>query len=116
MKKNAVQIIATPSLKKVFQTAFSKNNSYKKTLFEKGKKIFNFHNYSASHHINVLMRAYGHRFVFDKDFLESINKDIGFTKIEEINIRKIQNKQIRDYLTKKPLRWKLESKIFLLTK
>lgn len=117
LKKGGIHIIATPSIKKIYEISFSKKKKKdKKVLFEKGKKIFNLDNYSASHHINVIMRAYGHRFVFDYDFLKEINKKVSYSKIQEININQIRDIEIKNYLHKKPLRWKLESNIFLLTK
>ena len=116
MKKGGVQIIATPSIQNIYNISFSNNYKNKKILFEKGKKIFKLKDFSGSHNINVIMRAYGHRFVFDYDFLETINKKVSYSKVQEINISQISENEIKNYLKKKPPRWKLESKIFMLTK
>ena len=116
LKKGGIQIIATPSIQNIYNISFSNNYKNKKIHFEKGKKIFKIKDFSGSHNINVSMRAYGHRFVFDHDFLEIINKKVTYSKVQEINVSQIRDNEIRTYLKKKPPRWKLESKIFMLTK
>lgn len=116
LKKGGIHIIATPSIQNIYNISFSNNYKNKKILFEKGKKIFKIKDFSGSHNINVIMRAYGHRFVFDYDFLEITNKNVSYSKVQEINVSQISENEIRNYLKKKPQRWKLESKIFMLTK
>ncbi len=53
--------------------------------------------------------------LFLTTFLEIINKKVSYSKVQEINVSQISENEIRNYL-KRPPRWKLESKIFMLTK
>ena len=44
------------------------------------------------------------RFVFDYDFLEITNKNVSYSKVQEINVSQISENEIRNYLKKKPQR------------
>ena len=62
------------------------------------------------------MRAYGHRFVFDYDFLETINKKVSYSKVQEINISQISENEIRNYLKKKAAKMEIRIKNIYVNK
>ena len=63
------------------------------------------------------MRNFGHRYIFDFDFIKRITKNINFTKIEVINNYCDFDKNLNTYLKlKKPEVWSLETDTYLLIK
>ena len=117
LKNNGKLIIATPSLEKITKISYGNNKKNKKILFRRQKKWVRSELISPSYQINLLMRNFGHRYIFDFDFIKRITKNINFTKIEVINNYCDFDKNLNTYLKlKKPEVWSLETDTYLLIK
>ncbi len=116
LKKNGMNIISTPSLNKLFAICFQEKNK-RKTLFIHGKKFYDDDFHSISHQINLSMRAFGHRFLVEENFLKNLALSIGYKSLREVNYSNIPNKEILKYIKdRKPKRWLLETSHYILVK
>ena len=67
--------------------------------------------------INLTMRNFGHRFIYDLETIDKIARKIGFKKVESIDVKNLKDKDIQNFIidTKPPL-WFAETEIFVITK
>ncbi len=118
LKPGGYNIISTPSINRVIEVCYGKNNKKKKLLFKHGESFYNDKFYSTAHQINILMRGFGHRFIVDTDFMKKISESNGFSKMNILNnISELPDKTISNYLKKrKSQRWFLETETYCLKK
>lgn len=120
LRKGGVIIITTPSIKKIFNILYGDNYEKKTKLLERQNKIIreNFIKKSPAVQINIIMRSFGHRFIYDFDLIKDLAETIGFDK----SILKTDNnldefdEQITKYLLSKGEVWSLETESFCLVK
>ncbi len=116
LKKDGINIIATPSLDKIIETCYFKLKN-KKHLIDFTKNFYDDEFINNSHIINLCFRAFGHRYIVDYDYMKNISKKIGFSSCKEINVNKIPDESIKKYLKKyKSPRWYSETSIYILKK
>ena len=68
--------------------------------------------------INIVMRSFGHRFIYDFDLIKDLSDNIGFNQCvleSENNLNKF-DKSITDYLISKGVEWNLETETYCLVK
>ncbi len=116
LKNGGLNIIATPSLEKIFKICYTKNKN--KLVFKDFSRRFYKDKFICnSHIINLSFRAFGHRFIVDSEYIKKLSIDIGYSNTKEIKINQIPDQTIKNYIKKyKPIRWQLETSIFVLRK
>jgi predicted SAM-dependent methyltransferase len=116
LSKGGVNIISTPSVNKIFEICF-KNSDKKKIFTEFSSKFYDDDGVSNSHIINLSMRAFGHRFLIEEEYIKFLSKKIGYNKCYEVSIDDIPDKKIIDYIKNhKPKRWIYETSNFVIQK
>ena len=45
--------------------------------------------------INLTMRNFGHRFIYDLETIDKIAREIGFKKVESIDVKNLKDKDIQ---------------------
>lgn len=116
LKKNGINIIATPSLDKIIETCYLKKKN-KKYLVDFSKKFYDDKLIDNSHILNLSFRAFGHRYIVDFNYMHSISKKIGYSSCREVSVDKVPDKLVKKYIKKyKSLRWFSETSIYILKK
>ena len=75
LKKDGMNIISTPSVHKIFDICF-KSSDKKKIFTEFSKKFYDDGGISNSHIINLSMRAFGHRFLIEREYIKDLEKEM----------------------------------------
>ena len=98
LKKNGMNVICTPSVKKIFEAVYLNKNENKNVLFARQDKWHNDGVKTACHQINLSMRNFGHRFLVDQEYMDWLAKKNKFEKCYVVPIKKIPDKDIKDYV------------------
>ena len=117
LKTNGLNVIATPSLEKIAKISYGDNNNNKELLFTRQDKWIGKYPKTAAMQINLTMRNFGHRFIYDLETIDKIAREVGFKKVESIDVKNLKDKDIQNFIidTKPPL-WFAETEIFVITK
>ena len=116
LKKNGINLIATPSLDKIVATCYFKKKN-KKYLVDFTKNFYNDKLIDNSHIFNLSFRAFGHRYIVDFNYMQNISKKIGYVSCREIRVDQIPDELIKKYIKKyKSQRWFSETSIYILKK
>ena len=114
LKPGGVHIAATPSIEKIARTIYGPDSPEKDMLMESGARFYPEDFHSESQQINVTMRAFGHRFLYDLAFMQAAGRAAGFAEIERINNFTLPDAPLSGYVRdKKPPRWNAETETFL---
>jgi len=125
LKKGGIQIITTPSLKKIVDAIYYDNEKKNILLFESHLemaqkiKIFGGGKLDPATYLNYVTHIYyGHRFLYDFEAIYKLAKMAGYSNITEISVREIPDKSIKEiYLIKEhEIPWSIETGIYLLEK
>lgn len=120
LRKGGVMIITTPSIKKIFSILYGSNEEKKNELLKRQSKVMeeDFVEKNPTVQINIVMRSFGHRFIYDFDLIKSLSQKIGFEKsiLKSDNDLNEFDKQITEYLLSKGEGWGLETESFCLIK
>lgn len=117
LKAKGSNVIATPSLEKIAKISFGDDNEIKELLFSRQDKWIGKYPKTAAMQINLTMRNFGHRFIYDLETIDKIAKEVGFTKVESVDVRNLKDKDIQNFIIDtKPALWFAETEIFVLTK
>ena len=117
LKPGGVNIICTPSIKKIAEISYSNDKKLKTTLFNRQNKWHNDDIKSGSHQINLTMRNFGHRFILDDEYCNWLSNKTGYSKFESIDINEIADESIKKYLIEEKTDiWFAESDIYALKK
>ena len=117
LKKNGLNIICTPSLKKIIETVYLNNNEKKNLLFKRQDKWYQDDIKTACHQINMTMRNFGHRFLVDDEYMSWLSKKNQFSGCDVVSIDNIPDEDIKKYILEdKDKVWDAESDIYVLKK
>ena len=87
LKKDGINIIATPSLDKIIETCYFKLKN-KKHLIDFTKNFYDDEFINNSHIINLCFRAFGHRYIVDYDYMKNISKKLVFLLVKKSMLTK----------------------------
>ena len=87
LKKEGINIIATPSLDKIIKTCYFKKKN-KKYLLDFAKNFYSDEFINNSHIINLCFRAFGHRYIVDYDYMKNISKKLVFLLVKKSMLTK----------------------------
>ena len=117
LRPGGKHIIATPSLEKIMQVAYGEDEQKKSLLFARGAQFHRDNDHTACHQINLTMRAFGHRFLVDLDYMKWIGAKTGYTHICKIDNDQLPDEGLNAYIrARKPERWHCETETFCLEK
>jgi predicted SAM-dependent methyltransferase len=117
LRPGGIQIIATPSAERIYRALYGDDDQARQILVDDSSRFYDDGFLTPCHYANLSMRAFGHRFLLDRGFLEAACQRIGYSKVEVVSIENIHDQALRDYLgSSKSPRWDMETEIFLLHK
>ena len=118
LQNGGVNIICTPSIKKIVHAIYFNDNIEKKEiLFQRQDKWHKDDIKTSCHQINISMRNFGHRFLVDDEYMQWLSNKIGFKSLEVVSINDVPDDDVKRYLLEdKNILWDTESDIYILTK
>lgn len=120
LRKGGVMIITTPSIKKISNILYGTDEVKKNELLRRQSKLIkdDFIEKNSATQINIVMRGFGHRFIYDFDLVKSLAEKIGYEKsiLKHDNNLNEFDRQITEYLLSKGEGWSLETESFCLIK
>ena len=120
LKEGGTNIIATPSLESISKFWYCNNNkdaNMIKIMKERYSKYMTESCFTSSQHINLMMRAFGHKYLYGYCLIEELGINAGYRTVENIPNLEVPDEILREYLnSKKPPRWNLITETFLLIK
>lgn len=110
-------VIATPSLRKIVDVLYGRDTEEKALLLDRGRRFVSDGFYTPCHQINIIMRAFGHRFLYDLEFMREAGKMAGFRSVQSIDNRAVPDPALRSYIaSRKAPGWLIETETFVLEK
>ncbi len=114
LKPGGLQIVATPSVEKIARTLYGADCDAKAMLMEAGTRFYPEPFHSEAQQINLTMRAFGHRFLYDLACMRAAGLAAGFASVECIGNFDLPDPDLRAYVEgKKPPRWDAETETFV---
>lgn len=114
LKPGGVNIVATPSAEKIARIVYGPDCPEKTMLMEAGARFFPEDFHSPAQQLNLTMRAFGHRFLYDLEFMREAGRAAGYAEVERIDNFALMDPVLAGYVsTKKPPRWNVETETFV---
>ena len=114
LKPGGIHIIATPSIEKIARTIYGPDSPDKDMLMGSGARFYPEPFHTEAHQLNLTMRAFGHRFLYDLAFMREAGLAAGFVSIEKIDSLDPPDPVLAKYVRKrKPTRWNAETETFV---
>lgn len=114
LKPGGICIVATPSLGKLIRVLYGDDANARATLLERGRR----HSWEDFHtpgqQINITMRAFGHRWLYDADYMVATGLALGFGEIRVIDNMNLPDSELAAYIRgRKPPAWDLETETYV---
>ncbi len=110
-------IFSTPSIKNLVGVLYGKDDHAREVLLERTRMHSSEGFHSPGQHLNIVMRAYGHRWLYDSDYAARGGQIVGFSKSYGVDNLAIPDPQLVDYLkARKSPGWFLETETFVFEK
>ena len=110
-------IFSTPSIKNLVGALYGKNERARDVLLERTRMHSSEGFHSPGQHLNIVMRAYGHRWLYDSEYAVKAGQLIGFSKSYAVDNLAIPDPQLVEYLkARKSPGWFLETETFVFEK
>lgn len=120
LKQGGLNIIATPSpesLSKFWYCNNIKDTAMISVMRERYLKHMTENCFTSSQHINLIMRSFDHKYIYDFALMKELGQSVGYTKASKVDNFDLPDKTLREYIIKnKPPRWNLITETFILTK
>ena len=114
LKPNGIHIVATPSIEKISRTIYGPPTHEKTLLMDSGSRFYPETFHTESQQLNLSMRAFGHRFLYDLAFMRAAAAEAGFSSVESVDNLELPDKALSRYIkAKKPPRWNAETETFI---
>jgi len=120
LKEDGMNIIAALSLESISKFWYCNDNKDAimiKIMKERYSKHMTENCFTSSQHINLMMRGFGHKYLYDWCLIEELGINAGYRNVENIPNFEVPDEILKEYLiSKKPPRWNLITETFLLIK
>jgi predicted SAM-dependent methyltransferase len=113
LKPGGQHIVATPSVEKIARTLYGPDSEAKTLLMEAGTRFYSEPFHSEAQQINLTMRAFGHRFLYDLAYMRAAGLAAGFASVECIDNFELPDPHLNSYVARKPQRWNAETETFV---
>ncbi len=114
LKPGGLHLIATPSAEKIARTLYGPDSPEKSTLLEAGARFYPEPFHTPAHQLNLTMRAYGHRFLYDLAFMREAGRAAGFASVESIDNFDLPDAHLSEYVgSRKSKRWYCETETYV---
>ena len=117
LRPDGVMVVAAPSVEKIATLVYGPDCDGKRQLLERGQSYMLDSVQTASHQMNLAMRGFGHRYLYDTEYMKWIGERVGYDSVDAISNFDVPDEGIRNYLTeRKPLRWDAQTETWLFRK
>lgn len=117
LKKGGVLITATPTYTKIIDGLYGNDLSKKRLIYDNHKISLNKRNPTPARIINCLSHInYGHKFLLDFETYNDLALNAGFNNIKTIEIKNINDIEIKNFLNNKDEAFKIQTEVFIVTK
>ena len=117
LRPGGIMVAAAPSVEKIAKLVYGPDNEGKQQLLERGQSYILDSVQTPSHQMNLAMRGFGHRFLYDTDYMKWIGERVGYSSVESIPNFEVPDEGIQDYLKeRKPLRWDAQTETWIFRK
>ena len=114
LKPGGLHIMATPSAEKIARTVYGPDTPEKAMLMEAGARFYPEPFHGPGQQLNLTMRAFGHRFLYDLAFMREAGRAAGYDSVESIDNFALPDPHLAAYVRgKKPPRWNAETETFV---
>ena len=114
LKPGGMHIIATPSAEKIARTVYGLDGPDKAILLDAGVRFYPEGFNTPGQQLNLTMRAFGHRFLYDLAFMREAGWAAGFANVESIDNFALPDTGLAAYVrTSKKPRWNVETETFV---
>lgn len=117
LRPGGVMIAAAPSAEKIARYVYGPDSPARQEAYARGMSRFVDPVHTSGHHINLAMRGYGHRFLYDSEYMRWVGAAIGYAAVETIGNFAVPDDALRRYLVEqKPPRWDLQTETWVFRK
>jgi predicted SAM-dependent methyltransferase len=110
-------ILSTPSIKNLVGVLYGNDDKARSVLLDRTRMHSGEGFHSPGQHLNIVMRAYGHRWLYDSEYAAEAGQLIGFSKTYTVDNLAIPDPQLVEYLkARKSAGWFLETETFVFEK
>jgi predicted SAM-dependent methyltransferase len=110
-------IVSTPSIKNLVAVLYGQDETARGVLLDRARMHSTEGFHSPGQHLNIVMRAYGHRWLYDAEYAAKAGALIGFSRSYAVDNLAIPDPQLVDYLkARKSPGWFLETETFVFEK
>ena len=109
--------ISTPSIKNLVTVLYGDDDQARDILLNRARMHSSEGFHSPGQHLNIVMRAYGHRWLYDTNYATKVGELIGFSKSYAVDNLAIPDPALVEYLkARKSPGWFLETETFVFEK
>ena len=117
LKPGGINIVATPTIEAIARFWYCQDqidSEMKGIMRDHFSKFMDEKCFTPSQHINLIMRQYGHKYLYDSFFMQELGKEAGFSVIKKVPNFEVPDEVLKEYLvTSKPSRWDIMTETFL---
>lgn len=117
LKPGGLNVISTPSLEKVVRVLYGRDEQGIELLRQRHGPSMTEECFTASQYINYLMKAYGHKYIYDGDFICRLAAQAGYGSARRVDHAEVPDEELRAYLLAKAgTAWEVQTETFMLVK
>jgi len=117
LRPGGIHLIATPALRKIIDVLYGEDDAARDLLLARGAKWSWEGYHTPNQQINVTMRAFGHRWLLDRDYMRGAAQRAGYSDMRVIDNLELPDPALRAYIAaRKPPAWHLETETYSLMK
>jgi predicted SAM-dependent methyltransferase len=120
LKPGGINIIATPTIENIARFWYccdQIDSEMLEIMRDRYSKFMDENCFTPSQLINHMMRNYGHKYLYDRHFMQELGKEAGYSVIKDIPNFDVPDAEIKKYLVaNKPRRWDIITETFLFIK
>lgn len=117
LRPGGLMLVAAPSIEKIARVTYGGDEWQRQLLMKRCGEYFHDNGVTTAHEMNLAMRAFGHRFLYDTAYMQWIAPRAGYAEVRNIGNFEVPDEGLRAYLHKwKPPRWDVQTETWAFVK
>ena len=114
LRPGGLHVVAAPSAEKIARAVYGHDGNPRELLFDRARQYFHDGEITSAHQMNLAMRGFGHRFLYDTDYMRWIGARVGYVSVEKVGNFEVPDPGICAYLkSHKPPRWDAQTETWV---
>ncbi len=114
LQPGGLHVVAAPSAEKIARTVYGDTPAPRDLLFARARDYFPETEITSAHQMNLAMRGFGHRFLYDSEYMRWIGQQVGYAQVTPVGNFAVPNPGIQEYLrNNKPPRWDAQTETWI---